>query len=119
MTDIRQTEDGDIYVAKNTLTFINGGDEVVQLLRQRLKTFLGEWFLDTRMGVPYFQEIFKKNPSPIAVEAAFKNVILATPGVLELSEFSLDIDSSLRELTVTLKAVGTDGIIDFSEVLTV
>ena len=118
MTDIRQDVDGDIYLVNNRLDFINGADEVVQLLRQRLRTFLAEWFLDTTIGVPYFQEIFKKNPSPVSVEAAFKNEILNTPGVLELSEFELDIDTASRHLTVTGRAVVTDGIIDFSEVLT-
>jgi len=119
MTDIRQTEDGDIYVESSNLSFVNGADEVTQLLRQRLTTFFGEWFLDTTIGVPYYQEVFKKNPNPIAIESAFKNEILNTPGILELSQFQLDIDSSLRELTVTLEAVSTDGVIDFSEVLTI
>ena len=118
MTDIAQDLDGDITVDSNNLAFANGSDEVQQLLRQRLRTFLGEWFLDTTIGVPYFQEIFKKNPNPIAIEAAFKNEILNTPGVLELAEFELDIDSALRQLTVTARMVVTDDIIDFSEVLT-
>jgi hypothetical protein len=74
--------------------------------------------LDTTIGVPFHQEIFKKRPNPISVEAAFKNEILNTPGVLALSEFEMTIDEATRELTVTFKAVGTEGIIDFSEVLT-
>jgi len=118
MTDIAQDEFGDILVTNNKLTFVTGSAEVVQLLRQRLRTFLGEWFLDTTIGVPYFEEIFKKNPNPVSIDAAFKNVILNTPGLLELSEFELDVDAATRTLTVTLRAVVTDGIIDFSEVLT-
>jgi len=118
MTDILQDEDGDVNVTNNQTSLVNGANEVMQLLRQRLRTFLAEWFLDTTIGIPYFQDIFKKNPSPIAMESAFKNEILNTPGVLELSEFELEVDPSLRTLTVTGRAVVTDGIIDFSEVLT-
>ena len=46
MTDILQDDDGDINVTNNRLGFVNGADEVEQLLRQRLRTFFGEWFLD-------------------------------------------------------------------------
>lgn len=117
MTDILQTVDGDFAIVNNDTQFVNGADEVMQLLRQRLRTFLGEWFLDTTIGVPYFQDILKKNPNPVSVDAAFKNEILNTPGVLELSEFEIDIDAATRVATVTGRAVVTDGIIDFSEVL--
>ena len=117
MTDILQTEDGDIDVTSNDLSFVTGSDEVKQLLRQRLRMFLGEWFLDTTKGIPYFQSILKKNPNPVSIDSAFKNEILETPGILELFEFELNVDASLRKLTLDFRAVSTDGIIDFSEVL--
>lgn len=117
MTDIGQTTDGDIDVTSNSPYLVTGVDEVEQLLRQRLRTFYGEWFLDTEIGVPYFQDIFQKNPNPVSIESAFKNVILNTPGFQELSEFQLDIDASLRSLTLTFSGISTSGIIDFSEVL--
>lgn len=120
MTDIKQDPDGDIAIENGSPVIIDGGgDEVVQILRQRLRTGLGEWFLDTTIGVPYLQSIFKKNPSPVAIETAFKNEILNTPGVLELSEFELDVDASTRTMTLTFRVIGTDGPIDFSEVLSI
>jgi len=117
MTDIKQTEAGDIDITNNEATFIESTDEVVQLLRQRLRTFFGEWFLDTEIGVPYHQEILKKNPNPTAMDAAFKNEILNTPGVIELTQFEMDIDPATRNLTLTFQCIATDGIIDFSEIL--
>jgi len=119
MTDVAQEVDGDLKVVDNDIPFVNGNEEVQQLLRQRLRTFLGEWFLDLTIGLPYFQEILKKNPNTVAIDAAFKNEILNTPGFLELSTFELDINAAARQLTVTFTGITTDGIIDFSEILEV
>lgn len=119
MTDVAQEEGGDLKVVNNDIPFVNGIEEVQQLLRQRLRAFLGEWFLNTTIGMPFFQQIFLKNPNSVAIEAAFKNEILNTPGILELSEFELDIESGPRQLTVTFSAISTDGLIDFSEILVV
>lgn len=117
MSSLKQAANGDIVIADNQFSFVTGVDEVVQLLRHRLRTFLGEWFLDNTIGVPYFQDIFKKRPNPIAIEAGLKNEILSTPGVLELLKFDIDVDPTTRKMTVDASILVSDEIIDFSEVL--
>ena len=120
MTDVAQEEDGDLKIVNNDVPFVNGVEEVMQLLRQRLRAFLGEWFLDTTIGLPYHQEILKKNPNLIAIEAAFKNEILNTPGFIELSSFDLDLKAgNARQLQVSFTGLSTDGVINFSELLNV
>lgn len=86
------------------LVFINGGCPVTQLLvdvvTQRLKiklyTFLGEWFLDTSTGIPYFQQIFGKVRSKATVDIIFQKVISDDPDVIEILVFESTVDSSLR-----------------------
>lgn len=86
------------------LVFINGGCPVTQLLvdvvTQRLKiklyTFLGEWFLDTSTGIPYFQQIFGKVRSKATVDIIFQKVIADDPDVIEILVFESTVDSSLR-----------------------
>lgn len=116
MTSIRIGQDNDIQIDNNNLTLIGGREEIAQILRQRLRVFLGEWFLDTREGIDYYGEILKKAPDPGQVDALFKNEILTSPGVIELIEFNLDIEG--RQLQLSFAARTEDGIINFDEALT-
>lgn len=116
MTSIRIDNTNDIQIDNNNLTLIGGREEIAQVLRQRLRVFLGEWFLDTREGIDYYGEILKKAPDPGQVDALFKNEILTSPGVIELIEFELDIVG--RQLQLRFTARTDDGIINFDEELT-
>lgn len=108
MSDIRQTEGGDIEIENNTASLVGGADEVRQRIIQRLRTFRGEWFLDFSVGVPYYQDVLKKNPNPSTVAAVLQAAILGTLGVIELKEFSLDYDNA-RELIVDFKVLVFSG----------
>ena len=103
----------DIYTENRDLAVVSGIDAIKQNLRQRFQTFLGENEYDISAGIPYFQDIFKKNPDPILVRSAFVDVAVETPGVLELTNLELDLDKSTRELTITFRAITTSGIVDY------
>jgi len=90
--------------------------ELKDLTRQRveitLKTYMGEWFANTIFGVPYFQTVFGKNTKN-AADIAFKTAIQGVEGVQELLAYESTLDNKTRKLTVSFKALGTDGqIID-------
>ena len=113
MSSIKIDITNDIQIDNNNLTLITGRDEISQVLRQRLKVFLGEWFLDAREGIDYFGDVLKKAPNPGQVDALFKNEILSSPGVTELIEFELDLVG--RQLNLKFTARTEDGIINFNE----
>jgi len=117
MSDLLQNTYGDLEFTNNTLTFVEGADEVVQRLRQRLRTFLNEWFLDTSLGIPYFQEILKKNPQQGVVDAILKKHIVTTPGVIKLLEYAYVADLSARTSTLTFKILSVDGPIELEEII--
>lgn len=99
MSQFLQNDDGDLDVSMNGFSITDGQEEVRQRLIQRLKTFLGEWFLDTTIGVPYHQIIFQKAVPNSVVEDLFKSEILATTGVTELVSFPpLEFDPVSREM---------------------
>ena len=108
---------GDLAVTNGELTLTEGADAVAQYLRQKMKTYFGEWFLDQSVGLPYTQQIFDKVKDPVALDALFKKAILETPGVIELTAYSLTLDSTTREATLTFEARSTEGPITFNETL--
>ena len=109
------TTTGDLVISGNTFPIIDGADAVAQHLKCRFQLFLGEWFLDTRLGVPYFQEILVKGPSFAAVSEILKKVALETPGVTEVTIFEVDYDGVTRLFSLHISAMTTDGPIDFSQ----
>ncbi len=109
MTDIKLNDNNDIAIENNDIVFITSIDEVRQRLLENLNTFKGEWFLDLEMGIPYYQDISKKNIDLNVIESVFKDAILDSPGVLELLDFSLDIDNSSRQLDVNFTARASEG----------
>lgn len=112
--DFKMDENGDIAIENGDFVLISGVDATVQFLIQSLRLFLSEWFLDETKGFPYFDEVFVKNPNPVALESLFKTYILDLPGVEELLSFSLDFDSAERTLSITGRIRALDGEADFT-----
>jgi len=83
-----------------SLAVVLDAEAVGQHVRQRLKTFEGEWFLDNTAGVPWLQEILGKGYDPALSEAVIKGEILDTHGVTELADFNIGYSRATRELLV-------------------
>lgn len=115
MSDIAITTDYEIDIQGGELRLTEGLDSIRQNLKQRLSMFFGEWFLDKSKGLPYYQHIFVKNPNPVVVDAAIKKEVFETPGILEIQNFVLDLDTATRVLSVTLKARTDEGLLEFAE----
>lgn len=116
MSDLKLDQvSGDLVVENGDLVLTTGEDAIRQHVQQRLRTFLGEWFLDTGVGVPWFQDILKKNPNPQIVDGLIQNEIIQTPGVVELLKYESDFDRSLRKLSVSVQFRTVTGVINFEE----
>ena len=116
MADLKlDTETGDLVInAAGDLEIVTGSDAVRQHLNLRLQFFRGEWFLDTRQGIPYFEEVLRKAPDLNVVQSLLREAIETTPGVLGISEFSLDYDGVTRTLSLDFRATTTDGPLEFT-----
>lgn len=73
-----------------------------------LRTFLGEWWADPTLGVPYFQEILKKNPNISVVRQAILSVILSVPGVVAVPSLEVVLDRATRTMRVSFEVSSTD-----------
>ena len=101
---------GDLKLdARGTYEILEGADWTQQKLGCRFKFFLGEWFCDTREGVPYFRDILKKDPSIDIVKSIYRRVILTTPGIVALSRYNVFWDQQLREFSYEFEALHTSG----------
>lgn len=99
---------GDIAIP---IQIVRGEHAVLQRIMVRFRFFLGEWFLDQRLGVPYYRDILKKNPNSILISFIFRQVLLGTPGVASVASFSASLDRATRKLTANFEAVLEDGFI--------
>ncbi len=117
MTDIKLDDNNDIAIENNDIVLITAVDEVRQRLLENLRTFKGEWFLDLELGIPYYQDILKKNIDLNVIETILKDAILDSPGVLELLDFSLDLDDSTRQLDVNFTVRASEGEIVINETI--
>jgi hypothetical protein len=112
----------DLLVIDNDLVLTsdvdpNGTNSILQDILQRLRLFLGEWFLDNTQGVPYFQQVFVKNPQMSKIEAIFIEVILSTSGVDSLIEYSFKTVPTTRRFEISFSAQTTKGVVDYSGTL--
>lgn len=114
--DFKSDENGDLVIENGDFVFVTGIDATAQFLGQGLRLFLGEWFLDETIGVPYFDEVFVKNPNPVALDTIFKTYILNFPGIEELLAFDFGYEAATRKFSITGRIRGLDGEADFSVV---
>lgn len=106
----------DIDLTSSGLALVTGDDAIVQHLTIRFGFFRGEWFLDQRVGIPYFTDILIKNPNLADVRNLFTQTILTTPGIAALEELKLDLNSQTRVLDLDFTAQKDDGaLLDFSQ----
>lgn len=109
-TDSANPVAGDLHLDGAAGVHVTGREAIAQHLRQRLSSFRGEWFLDTRVGVPYFRDVLGQSPSNRFLRSLFRQVILGTPGVTDVTKLSISVDTGARTLTVDdWEVTTTDG----------
>lgn len=93
-------------VARLTDTLL---EEVGQRLRTKLQHFLGEWFLDSTLGIAYFRDVLVRNPDMSVVKSTFQDAITSDPDVEQLVLLDLSLNSETRVLSVTFEVVLKSG----------
>lgn len=101
--------------ATGSPVLVYDAEAIGEHIRQRLKLWAREWFLDTGAGVDWMRYVLGRPPSEIAIaESVVKAEIAATPGVTEIIEFSAAYDRASRGLRVDRVQILTvfDDILD-------
>jgi hypothetical protein len=111
-----QTTGNTLVVTNGDLVICDNLDAIIQDVSRRLKFFLGEWFLNTKAGIPYFQEILGKHKPDGYVASLFRQVVMETPGIQALTQdVTLTYIESNRYMTVAFKANTTSGPLTYTK----
>ena len=71
--------------------------------------FEGEWFLDTREGIPYFRLILVKNPDLSQIRRIFRAWLLSVDIVARVDRLVLNFDRPSRQLSMNFAVTAVDG----------
>lgn len=83
-------------------------DAIAQAIIMRLKTFAGEWFLDSNVGLPYLTHMLGKKNSERFLRRIVTEAIKSLPGVMELRDFACELDHTKRSMHIRLSAILSD-----------
>ena len=101
--------EGDLLQTDNDQAWLSGVDAIGPDIVARLQTFLGEWYANVLLGVPWWEEILGAKPRKARIAALIREQVLATPGVVDCVDLLVDFVGSTRQLTISFKAVGELG----------
>jgi hypothetical protein len=94
-----------------------GTQFIQQDLEQRLKVFQGEWFLNTTIGVPYYQTLFRKGVQQQDVDSAIQKVITSTPGIQRLITYTPTYTTANRLAKISFTAATIAGMVSYTGAL--
>jgi len=117
ITDAADGVLGDIKITDGDLSLSIERDAIVLQLSQKLKFFFAEWFLDQRLGVPYFERILNKSTEPELIDSTLKDVVLSTPLITRITQWVIEVDRDNREMRLQMAADSTYGEIKLSTIL--
>ena len=104
-----------VFTNGETTVVSETGANVAQRLYIMLRTFMGEWYLNTDHGVPYFQSILGKKVSVQAIDLIFQQKILAEEGVQEILEFSSNLSTS-RVYSMSFKVRANNLVVEVQNI---
>lgn len=97
MVKTLSTLNDDLHLDVNgNIATADGLEGLRQKVRQKLRLFQGEWFLDITAGVPYFQDVFVRQTTAGLVAQILNNEILEEPETVEITTFTADINPDTR-----------------------
>ena len=108
MLDILLTRDGDLNI--NEWGDIILTESVRQAIRIRLLWFFQEWRFAPSLGVPYWEEVFIKNPSLARIRSIVRREVLSVREVQDVRNIRVELNNHTRIASITFDAVTDEEI---------
>lgn len=90
------------------LLLVDGAESVKQEAEILLKTFLGEWFLDITVGIPYLEVILVKNPDRAQIESILRAKLKEIDTIQSVPTVEIRVDRQNRTGQINLPDMVTD-----------
>lgn len=107
----------DLVLREGDVLLIDNAERVAQQILITLRFWLGEWFLDTKDGIPYLEYVLVKSPNLLHIRQIFTEAMEKVDGVKRVEEMNLAFDVKNRSLRVDYEASTDYGLITRREVL--
>jgi hypothetical protein len=102
----------DLALVNGDLIFTQSNPvEVGQRVAMKLRTFEGEWFLDTDYGIPFLDQIINARTKK-EVDAIYIGEIRDEDGVESIISYSSNLDKNTRSYEANVTISTADGIIE-------
>jgi hypothetical protein len=101
--------DWEIINGKTTILY--DADALVQILENKLRTWLGEWFKDETVGVDYLGLFNQKTFLDQRFALAIRNVLIADPRVSAIESLDVSFDRATRTISCTFKVTSIYGTV--------
>jgi hypothetical protein len=96
--DILLDNSGDIAISDTADISIK--HSIRQDVKIRLQWFLEEWRFNPEVGIPYFEEVFIKNPNTDLIAHIFRGEAIKADCVKEVTNVLVEVDGKSRKVTV-------------------
>jgi hypothetical protein len=106
----------DLVIIDGQIAQVSDAGEVAQRVKLHLKRLLGEWFLNTTLGMAWFAGLLG-GKSESAIKLAVRNEMSNVYGINQISDMSISFNRGTR--TVSLSAIFTTIFGANSETVTV
>ena len=105
MRDLLLGAGGDLSVSNGQLALTDSfSTHAAQRIAIRLRMFMGEWFLDTNAGTPYFQQILSAPPDMSTLANVFRRVVSQDAYVVSVPTCECSLARAQRALSVRIVA---------------
>ncbi len=106
--DFLLDSDNGLKIVDYDFAFTTPEEYIKQKLKIVLSTFKGEWFLNTEVGMPFYQDMLGKNNSLSKIESLYIRAIKSIPEVVKILYIDLNEDKQTRTVTVKFAVTDTD-----------
>ncbi|TGK04169.1 hypothetical protein EHQ53_03205 [Leptospira langatensis] len=105
---------GDTNPSRGRLVMLEGIDALQQILGNRLKMFLGEWYLAPQEGVDWLGLIDQNFFFRPRFLAEVKKAILKEPNVIKILSLDANFDPKTRAVTIVFQVESSFGTLSGS-----
>lgn len=95
---------GDMFLTGGNVTMLTNADAIGQDCITAMRAQLGEMQYAMQSGMPYFKTAFNTF-TPIAFASAGKKVIRAVQGVVDVTQFNVQLIDNVLNYTATIETI--------------